>query len=356
MPEPRPSGAGRWVYCPPSAMLPDPPQVLAAPRDKRDEGILAHAVALEGRRSEAVTPDMLRGAELLAQVIGGVGGEVRIERRVRMPWGSVGRVDFWAVQGTTLTVGDYKFGRAPDPAVGNWQLLAYALGLTTDPVAAHECPEVKGVQDLRLIVVAPRSVTGALVQEWRVRVEDAVEHWDRLRAAASSALQNPDGPRTAGLPQCTYCPQRAECPELRGAVLRGVLIQAAGPGLEEEGQNPGIELSLLTHAVELAQERLLALQEKVRYMLVRGGAPTELGWRMSPGRGATVWTVPPATVARVGDLAGVQVLQPPEAVTPLQAVAAGLPEEVVASMSERRPGKLKLEALKAPVLLNEGVS
>ena len=73
---------------------------------------------------------------------------------------------------------------------------------------------------------------------------------------------------------------------------------------------------------------------------IRGGQSGP-GYTIEQGEGRQRWVKSPAEVAALGDLMGIK-LRKDAVVTPKQAIKAGLPETVVAGISDRPVGEWKL--------------
>lgn len=347
-----PSGAGIWIHCAAfRAMVAAFPET--EPKPAAAEGVAAHWVMEqvfdgvepeEGARApngELVTADMLDGAQLIVDDVVGTLSEAsfHVEFPVRIPsvhadcWGTPD-VRTYLPAARMLYVWDYKFGHDPVDAFENWQLICYAAGIL-DEIGANGLDD----QAIRVVmrIVQPRSFhRDGPVREWSVRASDLRSYINRLRVAAHT-------PTTAAKvnPGCKYCPGRHACPELQRAAWESAELarEISGP-YPLEPTPAAIELYWLSHARDRLNARITGLEEQLTATAIRG---TQIpGYRLAPGQGRTVWSVPTSQVIAMGQMFGLSLAKPPAPVTPAQARKAGLPEEVAASMSERQRGAVTL--------------
>jgi hypothetical protein len=68
----------------------------------------------------------------------------------------------------------------------------------------------------------------------------------------------------------------------------------------------------------------------------------ETGWAITHGKARERWAKPPAEVFALGDMMGVELRKPSEAITPNQARDLGLDAAVIAAYAERPTGAAKL--------------
>ena len=349
-----PSSAFRWVPCPGSVLL-----EACFPNEKTEastEGDLAHEVAAEmlrtclkmgtrpadhrshfGEHSDETfdgvalyVEDVLRVARSTHTFV------VHIEEPVkchRVHAESFGTPDAWLfdVASKTLHVWDFKFGRLKVEAFENWQLVNYIAGIL-DEVGDDRLVKVE------IAIVQPRNYEpGAPVRRWSTAVGALCDMFADLRTSAEDALG--DAPTVATGPHCRYCRGRHDCEAARRVAL--VEFEHHGEPLPQGMtlEQLGRELELLERAAEAVAYRKTGVEAALE-AAIRKGDPVP-GWTLKEGRGSTVWTVDVETLAVLGNTHGVT-LTTPKALTPNQATKAGLPADVVATMTERKPGKLAL--------------
>ena len=134
--------------------------------------------------------------------------EYHIETRVSLaPWlpDQFGTTDVAWVEGDTLTVWDWKYGRTPVSPIKNRQLMLYALG-----VYEQVYRKDPAITKFRLIIEQPRHYAGG--GEWICSYDDLMLFAISVAKIAKQAL-SPGAPRIAGETQCVYCPARLTCGE-----------------------------------------------------------------------------------------------------------------------------------------------
>ena len=332
------------------------------------EGRVAHHVvaeAIEGRdltagtlvqasdsgEMLAVTDDMIEGAAVfiadlratlgdrwISTQVGGVleGAPVpgRLYVECRLPsspeidaacWGTPDA--FIRLDADWLVLWDYKFGHRRVDADHNWQCAAYLASL-------------RFARGNQVRIVQPRNFeAGAPVRVWNALPGELVTLWARLRGAAGKALAA-GRDATVG-EQCRDCPGRHACGPLQAAgntwaEFAGMTATVA----ELPPVHAGREMLYLSEAIATLEARRSGLEAVVTAAYRRG--LRGLGWAIERAQGRRVWTAATDTVEGLGQMLGKDLLKPPAPITPAQAIAAGIPAELVESMSERKPGGEKL--------------
>lgn len=358
-----PSASGRWVHCPGSVIMeerfPEPGRSEAA-----EEGTASHFVASESLTGQAIpspgqtapngvilTPEMIEAAEVYVQAVAKAapaGGPLHVEKALRVGrvhpecWGTP---DLWYYVPALweLHVWDYKYGFGIVEPFENWQGICYAGG-ALDIVAANMGQPVALI-DQRVTVVIhivqprPFHAVGP-VREWRVKASDLRGYYNRLEGAAAEALGA--NPRTVSGDYCRYCSARHACPAAQKAAMFAVdyTDQAAAEELSPEAL--AIELRTLQRAAKAIEYRLAGLESQAIATLQGGGHVP--GFSIQSGSGRPSWTVPASEIFALGELFGLDLRKPPEAVTPAQAKKAGLDAAMVAAYSKAEGSGIKLVA------------
>lgn len=298
------SGAHRWLSCTPSAKLEDefPDTTSGAAK----EGTLAHELAemkvrnyfypgdvskrkltfaiKKFRENELWDDEMLVHTDTYIDYIRDLSIKlpsapyVSVEKRVDfgkyVPDG-FGTADCLMVQGNTLYVIDFKYGKGvPVSAEENPQMLLYALG-------AYEAYKLLyPIQEIHLAIVQPRLQDG--ISEWTCSLVKLLEFGEyvtgRAQLAAAGAGEYAPGEKT-----CRFCRARKQCRARSDYNVK----QAFQIG----------ELPPLITAEE-AGKRLLAMEDVVKYQkdlqewaLSECLAGKEVpGWKAVEGRGSRDWT------------------------------------------------------------------
>lgn len=229
-----------------------------------------------------------------------------------------------------LMLWDYKFGYRVVEAFENYQLIAYALG------AVAQMGIDAALVDVEMRIVQPR----AHHREGPVRIWScAATDLEPYRAIAAAKVEEALGPAPMAHvgPGCHDCRARHACPTLQGAGYDACDVAGGSQPLELTPLALGIELRTLKRAQSLLDARVSGLEEQVTAANRRGVNVPH--WKIEHGEGRKVWNVPAAQVIQTGELlGGLALAKRVDAITPLQALKAGLPPALVDAMSRRIPG------------------
>ncbi|MEE8207131.1 MAG: DUF2800 domain-containing protein [Nitrospinaceae bacterium] len=244
--------------------------------------------------------------------------------------GIPGTPDAWGVDGDTLTVWDFKYGRGLVEVFENPQLIIYASALFQMLKFSYD-----GFIDMR--VVQPRGFhRKGPVRSWKISVAEFAAYTMKIRHAKNAALEG--GNLTPGK-QCKYCEVRHCCPALQSAVMSAVGFSEQ-PDLDLlSPESVGIELQILHSFRDHVSHRITGIEAQATAFL-KGGKIVP-GYRLEEGRGNKTWNAPMEQVISLGELLGVP-LEKPGVITPAQAVKKKMDETVVAAMSHRPKQGLKL--------------
>lgn len=226
------SSSHRWLNCPPSAVAAE-----AYPNEGTEftrEGTMAHEVAeviarkalnretrealhcdkgvvIEGLedKSADITDQMVECANgyaaYIEEQIKDDGAVVLLEQRVDFsPWvpDGFGTCDCIILQGTTMTVIDYKYGQgvAVD-ATENTQMMLYALGALNDYGIAYD------VEKVTMHIYQPRINN---ISVWEAAADDLLYWADHtVKRVAAEAVKG-KGKYRAGA-WCKFCPHAGRC-------------------------------------------------------------------------------------------------------------------------------------------------
>ena len=337
-----PSSMARIVSCPGSLKLCE--QYPQAPSDAADEGTLSHeviaAVYLGKPIPAGATEEMRDGAELWMETVGVHSGlrSIHVEEFVdcsviyRDCWGTP---DLWAYDHNShvLYVYDYKYGHSFVAAYQNWQLIAYAMGILDNPLLGP-------VEQIVCTIVQPRNYhSEGMVRSYVIAINSKNRYLDHLKEACRLADQG--GSMCITGASCRHCPARHVCQALQSSNYD--IAQYIGQALPFEltDQALGYELTRFNAAQDVLKARTSGLELEVVSRINRGASIP--GWSMKQAQGRQKWTMPVAEVITLGVLMGIDVSKP-GAITPKQAIKAGLPKELVADYSESHVGAVELVA------------
>jgi hypothetical protein len=339
-----PSSAARRVACPGSrALEAQYPEIVESTSAR--EGTAAHWVAqqflVKGSCSDTVAPngepitkEMLEGADLYEYEIKYICKDsfLNIEKPVSISnihpecWGTP---DCWALIDKHLYIFDYKFGHGYVDVYENWQLLEYAAGIAQNAAFTK----------ITMTIIQPRCyTTESCVRSWTLDIQDLNEYIEALRESESAAMEV-NAPCTPS-PECTYCAARHACKALQLTVSRSIDTIKSYGSFDLDSRQLGSQLKHLRQTAALLDAHLTGLEEQAKSSIMRGDSVP--GFRLAPGQGREHWTKDIAEVITLGELMGLDLTKPAEAVTPAQARKIGIDDEILKEYSQRTAGKLKL--------------
>lgn len=209
------SSAERWLNCPPSAVAAE--AYANEGSDFTREGTLAHEVAeivargvlfneayFVGDEYEEMRDCAYGYADYIQEQIHGDDALVMLEQRVDFsPWvpGGFGTADCIIIQGNTMDVIDYKYGKGVAvSAIDNPQEKCYGLGALNDYGFAYE------IERVRLHIYQPRINN---VSTFEISADDLLAWGDEIKPVAEQAAKG-KGKYNAGS-WCKFCPHAGRC-------------------------------------------------------------------------------------------------------------------------------------------------
>jgi hypothetical protein len=288
------SSAHRWLLCPPSAVAAE--AYPAQDTDYTREGTLAHEVAewmasgaskrgpsLKKGVDDGVTAEMLDCARAYADYIQeqlkGPDAVVLLEKRVDFsPWvpEGFGTADCIIIQGNTMDVIDYKFGKGVAvSAEDNPQEKLYCLGALNDYGFAYDITKV------RLHIFQPR-INNISVDE--LTVEELLEWGDKtVKPTADKAIKG-EGDYTPGKDQCQFCPHAGRCQALTKVCTEYVTTHGMRAGVPVLAPWEVAEVLSMEPLVTLWLKRV---KDQALTTLMSGGEIP--GYKVVAGRGTRTW-------------------------------------------------------------------
>lgn len=363
-----PSAAHRWRRCPGSAkmeaMYPDTSDKQAAA-----EGTAVHWVmeqlfvgntdaSLKGSTAPngvQITAEMVDAADMLTRdVVACLGASwpklIEVERTIRIPrvhpehnWGTPD-VKAWYTP-HRLHIWDLKYGHGIVEVFENDQLIDYAAGCLSEQNERRQAAGLPAVSedDIEIVmtIVQPRAYhPDGPIRRWSVKATALRDHIFRLSMAADEAT----GPNPECKPDsvaCENCSARHACDALQRAVYRGMDMARRAIPVDLSPAALGLEARILDEAIKLMNARKSGLDQQIESLL-RSGQPVP-HWTMAPGQAREKWQDgKDAEIIVLGQMYGIDVAKPREAITPSQAKAKGLPADVVSAYSMRPSGVMKL--------------
>lgn len=207
------SSAHRWLNCPSSAVAAQAYEDKGSPFAA--EGTTAHEVAELTARGETLTPvgditeEMIRHAEEYRDYISELklldDAVVLYEQRVDFSHivpGGFGTCDCILIQGSTLTIIDYKYGKGVKvDAKDNPQMMLYALGALNDFGIAYDVDTVEmHIFQPRIGNISVDCLTMGDLIEWAERT---------VKPTAAKAAQGKGGYKAGEW--CKFCPHAGKC-------------------------------------------------------------------------------------------------------------------------------------------------
>ena len=212
------SSSARWLACPPSALAAEayPKQDTAFTR----EGTIAHEVAeifargafIQPVEKEGVDEEMVACAiayrDYIQEHIKSDDAITLLEQRVDFsPWvpHGFGTCDCIIIQGETLTVIDYKYGKGVAvEAAHNPQMMLYALGALNDYGFAYNITTVEmHIYQPRIDNISAFTMGADELMEWAEKT---------VKPTAAQAAEG-KGKYSPGN-HCRFCPHAGKCREL----------------------------------------------------------------------------------------------------------------------------------------------
>jgi hypothetical protein len=309
---------------------------------------------IDGVRVDA---EMIAGAKLYAEALEGFAGnpEQRIDiwrmspeepAAVDPETGEAipvvfGTPDFWqyAENTKTLRITDYKFGHLYVDVFENWQLIAYACGIIDMLVAQHRAFEFEMI--VEFMIVQPRCYSADTpVRTWTTSAANLRAYINQAKVAVEDALA--PNPKTKAGTHCLFCPARGFCKTAH--VASTAILEYAGT-VEAMSQNPheiGLRLNLINAALTMLKGVATGLEEQAMQMIQHGKV---VPWfRLGHSQPREIWSKPAEEIAALGALTGKTLTKLDYALTPKQAVKAGIPRAVVDQYATTPHGKARLES------------
>lgn len=234
-----------------------------------------------------------------------------------------------------LLVYDFKFGHRIVDVFECAQLIEYVAGALDEVKFEVNDLEI----DVTVKIVQPRAPhKEGPVRSWSFNASDIRGHINVASYAAHEALGANPVARVGE--ECRDCKARHQCPTLDRAALAGCDVAGAAQPFDLTPTAMALEYRVLRHYEALMHARATGLEEQ---LLALGKQGNRLpGLALEHGAGRERWTIPDVDVIAIGAALGVNVAKPPEALTPNQALRAGLSPAVLPGLVNTPRGKAKL--------------
>lgn len=287
-----------------------------------------------------ITDEMLDGAELYVDTVRSMvppDTRLYVEDKLMMSniihesvWGTP---DTFALAPGVIWLFDYKFGHRYVEEFENWQCITYVAGI--QQACQGKLPPETVVH---IVIVQPRVFNrGSPVRTWTTTIGALKPYWDKLRAAAPMAMCD-EAPCVPG-DYCEFCSGRHACEALQRAALSATDQAFSSIPLVLPPLAAARELRAMRRSADMLTARMTGLEQQLLDLCRKG---TDVpGYGIERAQGRQRWTRQIPEVIALGQMFGLQ-LSKPGAVTPKQAVKAGVPAGVVAQMSDEPLGEWRL--------------
>lgn len=286
--------------------------------------------------------EMLETARLWATRVRDRGRIGHIEETIREPvlhpdnWGTP---DHWDFDGLALIlcIDELKNGHRHVEVKRNRQLANYAA-LILNKLGLFDCDDIK----IRFRIVQPNAFhRDGDTHEWWTTSGELRAIWHSLSQAFALAV-GPTPMCTPSLPACRDCTARWDCEAALEVVSIAKGIARQSIPLQMSAAHMARELRVLEEAEGFIKSMREGMQDRVMFVIRRQQSMPHFAIDRNPGR--RVWA-DDAVENGIIDICrayGVQAGRTEVGVTPLQAIDAGVPEEVVKQFSRINSGKLVL--------------
>lgn len=244
-------------------------------------------------------------------------------------------IDAWALNAYVLDIWEYKFGHGYVEEFENWQLIGYAMALRDKLRLSDDT-----LYTVRFHVVQPRAHhRNGHKRVWEVNLGALRALFNKYEQAVHEA-RGPN-PRCNPGAWCRDCRGRSACEAITAATYVGMDDSGTTLPLELDARATGLELQRVDRALMLLEARKTGLEQQAMHMITRSGQRVP-GFDVATSVGRARWNMPDPDVVMIGQMLGVPLAKPQQAVTPEQARKAGMSEELVKQYSFRPNGGPKL--------------
>jgi len=267
-------------------------------------------------------------------------GEVQIEKETMLPVFGEGErchPDVFVIDKDhkEIFIWDAKFGHSIVEVYENYQLLIYLMGITQNG-------DWSGWK-VNLTIYQPRARHPlGISRTWSDSYENMATYFDKIIFAAYETKSG-EGKLTPGR-HCKQCVGKRACVANERAVFDIIdLVKYSDDTSELKGNELSLELSLLRDAKLLVESRYDALNAQAKYEMLNG-APLP-GQKLETIYGNTVFDKLKITeLLTIGDLMKIDLRKPEDVITPKQAIAVGLDENIVSQYSKTNKNGVKVVA------------
>lgn len=355
-----PSGAWLRRLCPGSARA----QAQVPNEDNKFmlEGRDAHHVAekvlmkrnLDGVDLDNLSHEMVNASKIYAKHVLAIAGNNLINIESRLNISNIhpdcfGTCDAWYYDEANkqVHIWDFKYGRKAIEVKENWQMIEYAAGVEMS-IRKNYLRKIGGLKNddsiieygqflsslnFNFHIIQPRAKhENGIIRSWSII-------WPSLNQLFYEAIEfeelaeQENAPLAAG-DHCQNCRARFVCQTFKDAAviasvaLRNGHLELNGmPDLSENPQDISNELTYLREASIVLDTRIKTLTEQAMSVIKQGQSIP--GYKLMPTLSRSTWNISGHVIEELGAIHGCNLIKPKEPITPSQAIAAGMPYEIV---------------------------
>lgn len=241
-----------------------------------------------------------------------------------------GRADWVALEGTTLYVGDFKYGWSIIEPEKNWTLLSHAVGwLFANPTTSNSVTNVT----LRIWQPRPHHPSGKRIRSVTYTIRDVWNFWNEMMLC----LTNPNNMLNTGK-HCKDCLGMINCPASQKATMNALEVSELGYVSNPDEATLAFIIEQSERAIKILEQNSKAATDLALHRIKAGKIVP--GYTVERELTNKQWksgiTVETAAMLTGKDLGKKQLI------TPAQAVKSGVAQEVVDALCERREKGVKL--------------
>jgi hypothetical protein len=164
-------------------------------------------------------------------------------------------------------------------------------------------------------------------------------YFNALTMAAERAMK--DDAECTPNSHCNFCSARHVCKALQVEAYKAIEVSYDSNPVAMSPEAIGLEATMIDRAMGYLKARQTGLHEQI--LSINKSGVNVPHYAVKPTESRLTWSKPISEIAAMGDMMGVATRKD-GAITPRQAIKAGLPEELVMAYAGREEGGMKLVA------------
>lgn len=228
--------------------------------------------------------------------------------------------DHVTLRGQTLFVDQFYYGWGIVEPDNNYELIANAIGYCA----------ITGAKPEAIVMTVHQPRPAHPLGNSR---DEAIEYKQlmRHRASIDEVLSAPGTAVRSGMSWCRKCPALSNCAAAQGAAMNAIDYIAEHTDAALENDDLAREVEELERAESAIKNRLEALESEISYRVKAGQIVGD--WRVGPALGNRTWNA--GLTPDILQMLTGKDLRKEGLISPAQAIAAGVPENVVATLAHR---------------------